>query len=120
VMRVRGARIARVRMARTWPECAGVTVAYAKPEKFGVDRVLGLLAAVESHQPVLVIGVGTALTIDLMDGDGLHRGGRIGASPTVMREALHARAVQLPATGGAYAEFANDTADALASGCDGA
>ncbi|KAG0732551.1 hypothetical protein G6F66_014842 [Rhizopus arrhizus] len=37
-----------------------------------------------------------------------------------MREALHARAVQLPATGGDYSEFANDTADALASGCDGA
>jgi type III pantothenate kinase len=37
-----------------------------------------------------------------------------------MREALHARAVQLPAAGGDYSEFANDTADALASGCDGA
>ena len=120
VMRVLRARFAQVRMARTLPQCAGVTVAYAKPEKFGVDRFLGLLAAVESHQPVLVVGVGTALTIDLMDAEGLHRGGRIGASPTVMREALHARAVQLPATGGDYAEFANDTADALASGCDGA
>ena len=28
--------------------------------------------------------------------------------------------MQLPATGGDYSEFANDTADALASGCDGA
>jgi type III pantothenate kinase len=37
-----------------------------------------------------------------------------------MREALHARAVQLPVQGGDYSEFANDTADALASGCDGA
>uniref|UniRef100_UPI00358E2AEA type III pantothenate kinase n=1 Tax=Klebsiella pneumoniae TaxID=573 RepID=UPI00358E2AEA len=65
-------------------------------------------------------GVGTALTIDLLDADGQHHGGRISASPTTMREALHARAVQLPATGGGYSEFANDTADALASGCDGA
>ncbi len=69
---------------------------------------------------MLVVGVGTALTIDLLDANGQHHGGRISASPTTMREALHARAVQLPATGGDYSEFANDTADALASGCDGA
>lgn len=120
VMRILQARFAVVRVAKTLPRCAGVTVAYARPEKFGVDRFLGLLAVAPARQPVLVVGVGTALTIDLIDGEGLHRGGRIGASPTVMREALHARAVQLPATGGDYAEFANDTADALASGCDGA
>lgn len=120
VMRILSERFEQVHVARTLAQCAGVTVAYARPEKFGVDRFLGLLAAVQLQRPVLVVGVGTALTIDLMDAAGLHRGGRIGASPTVMREALHARAVQLPATGGDYAEFANDTADALASGCDGA
>jgi type III pantothenate kinase len=120
VMTVLDARFARVQVARTQVECAGVRIAYARPEKFGVDRFLALLAAARARQPVLVVGVGTALTIDLMDGDGLHRGGRIGASPTVMRQALHARAAQLPASGGDYAEFANDTADALASGCDGA
>lgn len=120
VMEVLGGRFAQVRVAHTLPECGGVRVAYARPEKFGVDRFLGLLAVAPAQQAVLVVGVGTALTIDLLDADGLHRGGRIGASPTVMREALHARAVQLPATGGDYAEFANDTADALASGCDGA
>lgn len=37
-----------------------------------------------------------------------------------MREALHARAVQLPASGGDYVELAIDTDDALTSGCDGA
>lgn len=120
VMALLGTRFTRVQVARTEVECAGVRIAYARPEKFGVDRFLALLASVRRQQPVLVVGVGTALTIDLMDGEGQHRGGRIGASPTVMREALHARAVQLPASGGGYAEFANDTADALASGCDGA
>ena len=120
VMRILSERFEQVHVARTQAQCAGVTVAYARPEKFGVDRFLGLLATASLQRPVLVVGVGTALTIDLMDGDGLHRGGRIAASPTVMREALHARAVQLPASGGDYAEFANDTADALASGCDGA
>lgn len=120
VMALLRTRFARVQVAHTQAECAGVRIGYARPEKFGVDRFLALLAAARARQPVLVVGVGTALTIDLMDGDGQHRGGRIGASPTVMREALHARAAQLPASGGDYAEFANDTADALASGCDGA
>lgn len=113
-------RFAQVRVVRTEADCAGLRIAYAQPDKFGVDRFLALLAVVAGKQPVLVAGVGTALTIDLMDADGLHRGGRISASPTTMRAALQARAAQLPATGGTYAEFTNDTEDALASGCDGA
>jgi type III pantothenate kinase len=67
-----------------------------------------------------VVGVGTALTIDLLDGAGRHHGGRIAPSPTLMREALYRRAPQLPASGGHAIDFADDTADALASGCDGA
>jgi len=38
----------------------------------------------------------------------------------LMREVLHERAPQLPVQGGAYADFAADTEDALASGCEGA
>lgn len=112
-------RFARVEIAQTVAECAGIRVAYAEPRRFGVDRFLALLGA-RGQGAVLVAGVGTALTIDLLDGGGQHQGGRIAASPTTMREALHLRAAQLPVLGGDYAEFANDTADALASGCDGA
>ncbi|MCF5933645.1 type III pantothenate kinase, partial [Xanthomonas perforans] len=104
---------------RTTAECAGVRIAYADPSRFGVDRFLALLGA-RGDAPVLVAGVGTALTIDVLGADGLHHGGRIAASPTTMREALHARAVQLPASGGDYVELAIDTDDALTSGCDGA
>jgi type III pantothenate kinase len=78
-----------------------------------------LLAARDAGD-VLLVGVGTALTIDLLDADGLHRGGRIAPSPMLMRKALHARAPVLPDTGGSYAEFADDTDHALASGCEGA
>lgn len=113
------ARFDQVHVARTEAECAGIQVAYARPEHFGVDRFLALLAA-RGMGDVLVVGVGTALTIDLLGADGRHRGGRIAASPTTMREALYQRARQLPAAGGDYVEFACDTADALASGCDGA
>ncbi len=119
-------RCDRVDIARTLPSCAGVRIAYAHPERLGVDRFLALLGAharCAGHacvQPALVVGVGTALTVDLLDADGLHRGGRIAPSPTFMREMLQTRAPHLPATGGDYTEFASDTIDALASGCDGA
>src|SRR5690606_24272848 len=68
----------------------------------------------------LVAGVGTALTVDLVDATGRHLGGRIAPSPALMRQALQGRAAHLPAQGGEYREFAADTADALASGCTGA
>jgi type III pantothenate kinase len=114
------ARCARIEVARSQPACAGVRIAYAEPSRLGVDRFLALLGAhARAPDATLVVGVGTALTIDLLD-RGQHLGGRIAPSPALMREALHARAPVLPARGGAYVEFASDSADALASGCEGA
>lgn len=115
-------RGARVSIAETAMHRAGVTIAYPQPQKLGVDRFLALLAAHAraGDSGALVVGVGTALTVDLLGGDGVHRGGRIAPSPQLMREALHARAAHLPAQGGGYVEFADDTGDALVSGCDGA
>ncbi len=114
----RGAIVAR---AATRKRCAGVTIAYANPERLGVDRYLALLAAhARGRCDWLVAGVGTALTIDLLDADGRHHGGLIAPSPTLMREALTARAAHLPVAGGAIVDFADDTDDALASGAIGA
>ncbi|WP_101925260.1 MULTISPECIES: type III pantothenate kinase [Luteimonas] len=115
------ARCGRITLATTRRALAGVTVAYPDPARLGVDRFLAMLALrADATTPALLVGVGTALTLDLLDATGLHRGGRIAPSPALMREALHRRASHLPATGGDYAEFADDTAAALASGCDGA
>ena len=115
------ARARAVSFARTQASACGVRIAYAQPHKLGVDRFLSMIGAhARMPGPILLCGVGTALTIDLLDADGLHRGGRLAPSPTVMREALHARAAQLPVDGGRYADFADDTEDALASGCEGA
>ena len=115
------ARCGRITIARTLPRFGALRIAYPEPRRLGVDRFLALVAAhARAAQPWLVVGVGTALTIDLLDADGLHHGGRIAPSPTLMREMLHARAPQLPPTGGDYVEFAADTPDALASGCEGA
>ena len=114
-------RCKRISIARTQSSFAGVRIAYAQPSRLGVDRFLALLGAhARASQASLVVGIGTALTVDLLAADGRHHGGRIAPSPTLMREALHARAPHLPASGGSYGEFAIDTADALASGCEGA
>ncbi len=115
------ARFDRISITRTQPRLAGVRIAYAQPAKLGVDRFLALLAAhAQDPSPWLIAGVGTALTIDLLDGAGRHVGGRIAPSPALMRRALRDAASQLPDTGGAFGEFAADTEDALASGCEGA
>jgi type III pantothenate kinase len=113
-------RFARIDLARTQARCAGVRIAYAEPARLGVDRFLALLAAHERGGSALVVGVGTALTLDLVDASGQHHGGRIAPSPSLMREALHARTAVLPIAGGTRVDFASDTADALASGCEGA
>lgn len=114
-------RAARIELARTLPALDGLRIAYATPARLGVDRFLAMLGARRhTRGAVLVCGVGTAITLDLVDADGLHRGGRIAPSPDLMRDALHARAPHLPARGGDWLDWARDTDDALASGCLGA
>ncbi|WP_133480244.1 type III pantothenate kinase [Cognatilysobacter segetis] len=114
-------RCRRIELARTQAVFGGLRIAYATPARLGVDRFLAMLGARGGiDDAVLVCGVGTALTLDLMDAGGRHLGGRIAPSPQLMREALHARAAQLPVDGGAWVDWAVDTDDALASGCMGA
>lgn len=115
------ARCERISRATTLPRCGDLRIAYRDPAKLGVDRFLAMLGVRAGiGAPFLLCGVGTALTLDLVDGEGRHLGGRIAPSPTLMRESLHQRAPHLPLEGGGYAEFADDTDDALASGCLGA
>jgi type III pantothenate kinase len=73
-------------------ERLGVRNAYARPAALGVDRWLAMLAAWRTAPgPLLVATAGTAFTVDLIDGDGLHRGGCIVPGERLMREALHAQ-----------------------------
>ena len=68
------ARARAVSFARTQASACGVRIAYAQPHKLGVDRFLSMIGAhARIPGPVLLCGVGTALTIDLLDADGLHR-----------------------------------------------
>ena len=82
------ARRARVkaRFVRVPREAGGVKVGYPEPWRLGVDR---FVAAVGAHQlfqgtAVCVVGVGTAMTIDLIDAGGRHRGGVIIPAPELM------------------------------------
>lgn len=115
------AHAGRIELASTQRQFAGLSIAYANPRNLGVDRWLALLAVhAQRREPVLLVSVGTALTIDLLDGQGQHHGGLIAPAPDFMREALHRRAPHLPQHGGQALAFASDTTDALASGCIGA
>lgn len=114
-------RARRISLAGTQPAFGELRIAYAQPHKLGVDRFLAMLGAhARGREAVLLCGVGTALTLDLIDARGYHMGGRIAPSPALMRDSLHERAPQLPSLGGDYIDFAADTEDALASGCEGA
>ena len=62
----------------TQPEALGVTNGYARPEQLGVDRWLALLAAADIVDgDCMVIDAGSAITLDLLRGDGTHLGGAI-------------------------------------------
>ena len=57
-----------------------ITAAVEYPDRVGIDRLAGAVAANrlrEPKRPAIVIGVGTAITVDLISADGIFRGGAI-------------------------------------------
>jgi len=73
-------------------ERLGLRNAYVQPDALGADRWFAMLAAWRrAAVPLLVASAGTAFTVDLVDGAGLHRGGCVVPGERLMREALHAQ-----------------------------
>jgi len=69
--------------------CLGVTNSYADPHTMGVDRWVAMIGAWrEFGGPLCVVDAGTAITVDLLDGDGQHQGGFILPGVDLMRRAL--------------------------------
>jgi type III pantothenate kinase len=68
----------------------GVTTAYLEPWRLGVDRFVAAIGGFHEvrRRAVCIVSVGTALTIDLVDGKGRHRGGSIIPAPGLMVESL--------------------------------
>jgi type III pantothenate kinase len=89
----RAARLAGKRapqFVRSTRRAAGVRNGYLDTWRLGADRWVAMLGARALHptRPLCVVDVGTALTIDLMDSLGRHRGGLIVPGPTLMVDAL--------------------------------
>ncbi|MBQ4854763.1 type III pantothenate kinase [Rhodanobacter sp. B2A1Ga4] len=104
---------------RTPAHACGVRNAYAEPQRLGVDRFLAMVAAhAEGHAPCVLAGVGTALTLDALAADGQHLGGLIAPGPQLMQQSLLGATVRVrPERPGKLVELADNTADAVASGC---
>lgn len=74
------------------PSCNGVINGYQLPEKLGVDRWLGILAAkARTLGACIVVDCGSAITVDLVTPQGEHLGGYIAPGLRLMREALNTK-----------------------------
>lgn len=79
----------RVQDIHTQKYAQGVSNAYPKYAKLGVDRWLSILAAYHAYSaPVCVVACGTALTLDIVDAEGQHLGGMIMPGLNLMKQTL--------------------------------
>lgn len=114
---------AEVRLLAADAEALGVRNGYRTPQRLGIDRWAGVVAAFHRHGgPALVADCGTALTVDIVDADGRHRGGAVAPGLGLMRSALGqgtrlqlGSAVAAPAT-----LLGTDTEQSVAAGVHGA
>jgi type III pantothenate kinase len=102
---------------------AGVTVGYPEPWRLGVDRFAAMVGAHHLFKgvPLLVVGVGTALTLDLVGARGRHFGGAIIPAPQLMVATLlqQTSGIRRRAQGGgsnAAGLFARSTRDGIEQG----
>ena len=99
--------------------CFGVTSAYEDPGALGADRLATLIAA-KVHYPgsTCIVDCGTAVTVDVLDEGGVHRGGVIFPGFGSMRAALEMdTAMDVEEETGSFAVPATSTRDAIYSGC---
>jgi type III pantothenate kinase len=76
-----------IRSAR---QAAGVRNGYVDPWRLGADRWVALIGArlVHPGRALCLVDAGTALTVDLLDAAGVHRGGLLVPGPDMMVNAL--------------------------------
>ena len=96
-----------------------ISTALARPDRTGPDRLLGAWAAAQIYgTPVIVVDLGTATTVDVVDADGFFLGGAIAPGLELAADALAEHTARLPRIDVALPSDAigTDTADAIASG----
>jgi type III pantothenate kinase len=104
---------------------AGVTNGYDHPARLGADRWVALIGA-RAHlrarapegasRPVLVVMIGTAVTVDALDVHGHFLGGIILPGHGIMLRALESGTAGLRVPTGEVRPFPSNTSDALTSG----
>lgn len=97
---------------------SGLSIAYATPEQFGVDRWLALLGALRTGPGAhLIVDAGTAITYDLLAPDGNHLGGLILPGLRMAHEVL-TQGTRMPGFEQVETDllWAADTASAVAAG----
>lgn len=76
--------------------CLGVTNGYESPERLGVDRWLGIIAGYsKTHSPCCIVDFGTTITVDIVDGHGVHAGGYIVPGLRMMKDSLSKKSAVL-------------------------
>ena len=101
---------------------AGVTNGYDHPGRLGCDRFVAQIGA-RHHvlargpaRPVLVVMVGTAVTVDALDAEGRFLGGLILPGHGIMLRALEGGTAGLRVPTGEVRDFPTNTSDGLTSG----
>jgi type III pantothenate kinase len=79
-----------IHFARSAAAGGGVRNGYRESWRLGADRWVALIGAHHEHadMDLCVVGIGTAMTIDLLDASGRHVGGNIIPGPRLMIESL--------------------------------
>ena len=111
---------AQVQWLRSPREGCGIRNRYRFPERLGIDRFLAMAAAraASNGSAVVVVGCGTALTLDAVDAHGAQQEGLIAPSPTLMLRALRGTTAIEDTHPDAFAvDQTDDTASALRRGC---
>ena len=101
---------------------AGLTNGYDYPSRLGADRWVAMIGAWHrslaqgAARPLVVVMVGTAVTVDAIDTHGKFLGGLILPGHGIMLRALESGTAGLHVPTGNVCEFPTNTSDALTSG----
>lgn len=96
-----------------------ITVDYPQPETIGADRLADTVAAWDRYGTALIVAdFGTALTFDIVTGDGRYVGGVIAPGLPLMTDYLAERTALLPEIGleGKYKNIGRSTSEAMRIG----
>jgi type III pantothenate kinase len=101
---------------------AGVTNGYDHPSRLGADRWVAMIGAYHRmlaqgpRRPIVVVMVGTAVTVEAIAADGRFLGGFILPGHGIMLRALESGTAGLHVPTGEVCPFPTNTSDALTSG----